>query len=166
MAWVMQVQQNHNTKKWPWLSTNIYHLFQRCPCKMMSKTSEAGIHMYMMKAHELMGVWGCRGREEILFFFISCPLLTNTVRGITWPFMLFSCIQFLFVCGCRTKGASPFKTHSTGWVAFSYCPPKRLRSNHFSFLEYSSSMDGLIKGWRRLLCPKKCEKLQIIITHV
>lgn len=81
MAWVMQVQQNHNTKKWPWLSTNIYHLFQRCPCKMMSKTSEAGIHMYMMKAHELMGVWGCRGREEILFFFVSCPLLTNTVMG-------------------------------------------------------------------------------------
>lgn len=81
MAWVMQVQQNHNTKKWPWLSTNIYHLFQRCPCKMMSKTSEAGIHMYMMKAHELMGVWGCRGREELPFFFVSCPLLTNTVRG-------------------------------------------------------------------------------------
>ena len=33
----------------------------------MSKTSEAGIHMYMMKAHELMGVRG----SSIKVFFVS-----------------------------------------------------------------------------------------------
>ena len=34
---------------------NNLNLFQRCPCKSMSK-SEADIHMYVMKAHELMEV--------------------------------------------------------------------------------------------------------------
>lgn len=59
-------------------SNNVYHLFQRCPCKMMSLTSETGIHMYMMKAHEMMGVWGWRQGE---FLFVSCALFTNTVKG-------------------------------------------------------------------------------------
>ena len=90
------------------ISNNVYHLFQRCPCKMMSKTSEAGIHMYMMKAHELMGVWGCQGGEEFLSDVWS-PVhkYSKGITGITWPFMPLSCIQFLFVCGCRTRGQKP-----------------------------------------------------------
>lgn len=51
---------------------NVSHLFQRCPCKMMS-VSETGIHM--MKAHETMG---CMVLKERFLCDVSCPLQT-------WP---------------------------------------------------------------------------------
>lgn len=47
---------------------NVSHLFQRCPCKMMS-VSETGIHM--MKAHETMG---CMVLKERFLCDVSCPL--------------------------------------------------------------------------------------------
>lgn len=186
MAWVMHVEQNHNTKKMSMTSNNFYHLFQRCPWKMMSKTSEAGIHTYMMKA-QTDGCMGLSSNGRVPFF--CCLLSTfhkDSSRGITWPFMLFSCIQFLFVCGCRRRMRSqscwqclsPFKTCSTIKVARSpkFSPKWKnkkkkniwWRERYFSFLECSSSMDGLIRGWRSLLWPKTniVYKLQIIIMHV
>lgn len=74
MAWVMQIQQNNKTKNMAMASNNIYHLFQRCPCKMRSITSETGIHMYMMKAHEMIGV-----EERESFSFLS-PVHSLQIR--------------------------------------------------------------------------------------
>lgn len=185
MAWVMQVEQKHNTKKMSMTSNNFYHLFQRCPWKMMSKTSEAGIHMYMMKAHKLMGVWGCRATEEFLSLVVTCPLSTNTVEGSHDRSCCFHALSFcLYVDagqGWETNPVGsvfPLSKHVPlfKWLALIFSQlkkkknlMKRRRSSYFSFLEYSSSMDGLIRGWRNLLWPKKnpnVYKLLIIIMHV
>lgn len=122
--------------------------------------------MYMMKAHELMGVWGgCRSREEFLSFCLQSTFHEYS-RGIR-PFMLFSCIQFQFVCGSTTRGEKPILLavlkvsfpfqnnmlhHLSGLLSSSPNQKKNDEEAAIKLLhEYSSSMDGLIRGWRSLL---------------
>lgn len=61
-------KKNEGEKKMAVIFHNVSHLFQRCPCKMMS-VSETGIHM--MKAHETMG---CMVLKERFLCVVSCPL--------------------------------------------------------------------------------------------
>ena len=53
---------------------------------------------------------GCRSREEFLSFCLQSTFheySRGESEGDSWPFMLFSCIQFLFVCGSTTRGEKP-----------------------------------------------------------
>lgn len=137
----------------------------------MSKTSEAGIHMYMMKAHELMGVWGCRSRGEFLCFCLQ-SFFHEYSRGIRGRFMTVHAVFMHSVSVCMwihnrrekpillavLKVSFPFQNnmlHHLCGLLSSFPNQKKKESDEEAAIkllhEYSSSMGGLIRGWRSLL---------------
>lgn len=52
-------------------TNNVGHLFQRCPCKMMSKPPVTVIHMYMDEGTLNEGCMGLSKGKPPLF--VSCP---------------------------------------------------------------------------------------------
>lgn len=129
VTWAMQVDRNHNTKKWPWLLTTFIVYFKDVHVKWCQKHQRQAYTCKWWR-HVNWWVYGglLRKRRVPLFCLLSTfHKYSKGISGITWPFMLFSCIPFLAVCGCRTRERgqscqqclSPFKTRPTDTLACS-----------------------------------------------
>lgn len=97
VTWHMQVQPNFNAKKWQWLLATFSFViyFKDVHEKWCQNHQRQAYTCTWWRHMNWGGKWSCQAREE--FFFCSC------LSGITWLPMLFSCIQFPFVCGCGTR---------------------------------------------------------------